>query len=192
MMHIPGAGVGGHCLPKDPWLLKYGLDKFGKNKIKLNILVESRRVNDQMPFHMKELIEDALKEGNITIQDSRICILGFAFLENSDDTRNTPAEPLYRLLKDNCKELVIHDPHVEGFDGVEIVKDLEEALSGKDCVALVTRHKEYGEISLTWLKKILATPIIVDGRNVFNVEECIKSGFTFRGIGIGIHKITQR
>jgi UDP-N-acetyl-D-mannosaminuronic acid dehydrogenase len=192
MMHMPGAGVGGHCLPKDPWLLKYGLERFGKYKFTTKMLVESRRVNDLMPVHMKDLIEDALREEEILLKDSRICILGFAFLENSDDTRNTPAEPLYRLLKDNCREVVVHDPLVEGHDGVEIVKDLEEALSGKDCVALVTRHKEYGEISLTWLKKILATPIIVDGRNVFNAEECSNLGFTFRGVGIGVHKITQR
>jgi len=187
MMHIPGAGVGGHCLPKDPWLLQYGLEAYGAFKFKPCVITESRRINDCMPQHMKELIKEALEEKGMKLHDAKVCILGFAFLEDSDDTRNTPALPLYNLLKSECREIVVHDPYVSEFEGVTITNSLEAALKGKDCVAIVTRHKEYFDISLDWLKNMLATPVIVDGRNVFNPERCIKAGFSFRGIGIGFH-----
>ena len=185
MMHIPGAGAGGHCLPKDPWLLQYGLEAYGSFKFKPSMILESRRINDHMPQHMKKLIREALSEKGLKLHDAKVCILGFAFLEDSDDTRNTPALPLYNLLKNECKEVVVHDPYVGEFEGVTIINRLEDALKGKDCIAIVTRHKEYSNISLDWLKDMLATPVIVDGRNVFNPEDCIKAGFSFRGVGVG-------
>ena len=191
-MHIPGAGVGGHCLPKDPWLLEYGLETYGGSKFTPSVIIESRRINDYMPQHMKELIQEALAEKGVTLHDARICILGLAFLENSDDTRNTPTLPLYNLLKNECEEVVVHDPYVTEFEGIAATNRLDDALRGKDCIAIVTRHKEYLNISLDWLKDMLTTPVIVDGRNVFNSDTCIKAGFTFRGIGIGVHKTTKQ
>ena len=184
MMHTPGAGTGGHCLPKDPWLLKYGLDAFGVFKFKPKILVESRRVNDFMPQHMKDLVEEALHEKGVKLRDARVCILGFAFLENSNDTRNTPALPLYNLLKVACKEVVVHDPFVKEFEGVVLTNNLEDALRNKDCMVIVTRHKEYMGIRLDWLKGVLATPVIVDGRNVFKIKDCEEAGFSYRGVGV--------
>jgi UDPglucose 6-dehydrogenase len=74
---------------------------------------------------------------------------------------------------------------VAAYEGVTLTTDLEEAVKDRDCVAIVTRHREYLDIKLDWLKKLLATPVIVDGRNVFNPKEVLSSGFTFRGVGIG-------
>jgi UDP-N-acetyl-D-mannosaminuronic acid dehydrogenase len=93
-MHFPGAGVGGHCLPKDPWLFKYGVDTYGKFKVKPNVIIESRRINMHMPEHTVNLLEDGLKQAGKDLKGSKIAILGVAFLENSDDTRNTPSKPL--------------------------------------------------------------------------------------------------
>jgi UDP-N-acetyl-D-mannosaminuronic acid dehydrogenase len=183
-MHTPGAGVGGHCLPKDPWLLKYGLDAFGTTKFTPNILVESRRLNDGMPRHMKELIAEALDEKGKKLRESKIAILGFAFLENSDDSRNTPALPIYNLLKESCGEVIVHDPHIREYEGVSLTSDLDEALRGRDCLVLVTRHNQYLDLPLDRVGRLLRTPVIVDGRNVFNRDECGKAGFAFRGVGI--------
>ncbi len=185
MMHVPGAGAGGHCLPKDPWLLKYGLDAYGAFKFTPKILVESRRTNDFMPQHMKDLVEEALHEKGMNLQDARVCILGLAFIGNSDDTRNTPALPLYNLLKSICREVVVHDPFVKEFEGVVLSDDLENALRNKNCMVIVTRHREYIDIHLDWLKNILATPVIIDGRNVFDPKDCEKAGFSYRGVGVG-------
>ncbi len=187
-MHMPGGGVGGHCLPKDPWLLKYGLDAYGKFHFKPAIIVESRKLNDSMPEHVENLVEEALKEKGVQLKDARICILGYAFLADSDDTRNTPSLALYNLLKNKCKEVSVHDPYVkETEEQVPITDNLESAVKGKNCIVLMTNPKEYSGIDLKWLKKMLATQAIVDGRNVFNTEDCKKAGFSYRGVGIGIN-----
>ncbi len=188
MMHVPGAGTGGHCLPKDPWLLKHSLDTFGGFKFMPRIIVESRRMNDFMPQHMKELTAEALKEKGLEMYDARICILGFAFLEDSDDARNTPAFPLYNSLKNMCSDVVVHDPFVREAEGVALTNNLEEALRDKNCVVIVTNHSQYRSIRLEWLKKLLATPVIVDGRNMFDPAECERAGFTYRGVGVGSEK----
>jgi len=184
MMHIPGAGVGGHCLPKDPWLLKYGLDAYGDFKFEPRVIIESRRINDSMPSHMMELIGEALNEKKLEMENAKITILGVAFLPNSDDTRNTPTYPLYNLLKERCAHIMVHDPYVEEYEDMEVRNDLEATVQGSDAIVLVTRHDEYKEMSLDWLRGKMRTPVIVDGRNNFRREDCLKAGFTFRGVGI--------
>lgn len=185
MMLVPGAGIGGHCLPKDPWLLKYCLDAYGEFKFTPKILVEGRRINDFMPQHMKHLIKDALNQKNVKLKDARVCLLGLAFCGDSDDTRNAPALPLYYLLKGVCKEVVVHDPFVKNYDNVVLTNNLESALQNKDCMVIVTHHTEYNNISLNHLKDLLATPVIVDGRNVFDPKVCEDAGFCYRGVGVG-------
>jgi UDP-N-acetyl-D-mannosaminuronic acid dehydrogenase len=183
-MHIPGAGVGGHCLPKDSWLLKYGLDTYGQFKFEPNILVDSRKINDSMPKHMEELTVEALKEKHLKLNDVKIVILGVAFLENSDDTRNTPTEPLYNSLKGRCKDIIVHDPYVKEYEGIKTTSNLEEAIKDRDCLILVTRHREYLSLKPEWLKKQMRTPVIVDGRNAFDQSLFLKAGFAFRGVGL--------
>jgi UDPglucose 6-dehydrogenase len=92
------------------------------------------------------------------------------------------------MLKNVCKEVIVHDPFVKEFEDVVLTNDLETALRNKDCVVIVTRHKMYSEIDLDWLKGVLATPVIVDGRNVFTLKDCEKAGFSYRGIGVGNEK----
>lgn len=183
-MHTPGAGVGGHCLPKDPWLLKYGLDTYGKIKFNPEIIVKSRLLNDSMPGHMKTLLLDAFAERNMALSESKVTLMGFAFLENSDDYRNTPALPLFNLLKGECKQIVIHDTHIVEYEDLPITQDLVEALRDSDCLIVVTKHNEYRELSFDLLRKYMRTPVIIDGRNVFNRQEALTNGFTFRGVGL--------
>jgi UDP-N-acetyl-D-mannosaminuronic acid dehydrogenase len=183
-MHVPGAGVGGHCLPKDSWLLKYGLDTYGSFKFDPEIITRSRYLNDSMPQHMKQLTEEALAEKGMKLKNARITILGVAFLENSDDTRNTPAEPLYKALVGNCADILAHDPYVKKFEGMNITNELEKAIKGRDCLIVVTRHREYQLLKPENLKAKMRTPVIVDGRNVFKQDEYISMGFSFRGVGL--------
>lgn len=185
MMMTPGAGVGGHCLPKDSWLLKYGVDNYGKTRVQPKVIMESRSVNEYMPLHMRDLIEESLIVNGLPLSESKITILGYAFLENSDDTRNTPAEPLYQSLRNSVKEIIVHDPFVREQEGINLTSNLLEALKGSDCIALVTKHREYYELDLGTLKQTMNTPVIVDGRNVFDPIIVREKGFTFRGVGIG-------
>ena len=181
-MHFPGSGVGGHCLPKDPWLLKYGVDTYGKFKVEPNVIVKSRELNMFMPSHMMRLLKDGLKEANKKIKDSKVAVLGVAFLENSDDTRNTPSKPLYDLLKKEGAKPALHDPYVRDFE-VEFTDDFNNVVEDADAIVLMTKHKEYLNLDLSKIKPMMKTPVIIDGRNAFSKEECINAGFIHRGLG---------
>jgi UDP-N-acetyl-D-mannosaminuronic acid dehydrogenase len=184
-MHLPGAGVGGHCLPKDPWLLKYGLDNFGRIKFNPQIIVQGRAMNDYMPVHMLELLKRSFKENGNNIKNAKIAVLGYAFIANSDDTRNTPALPLINLLNEQKYIVIVHDPYVKTSEEIEIQNDLEKVLSGADAIMIVTNHKQYYDIDLVNLRSLMNTPIIIDGRNIFDAEKCQELGFVYNGVGKG-------
>ena len=183
-MHFPGAGTGGHCLPKDPWLLKYGLDTYGRFKFFPKIIVDSREINDSMPLHVVELVEDALAERGKKLKGARVAVLGVAFLENSDDTRNTPSATLFVELKKRGADPVLHDPIVRNFE-LPVTGDLDEAVANADAVVISTKHREYLRMDLEKLKERLSTPILIDGRNAFSSEAASRAGLTYRGIGKG-------
>ena len=181
-MHFPGAGVGGHCLPKDPWLLKYGVDTYGKTKVEPNIIVKSRELNMWMPIHTVDLLEQALQEKGKTLHNSKIALLGVAFLENSDDTRNTPSKTIFDILQKRGAHPVLHDPYVRDFE-LPFTKNLDETIENSDALVLITKHKDYLNLDLTNIKNRMNTPIIIDGRNAYNKEECEKQGYLYKGVG---------
>ena len=191
-MHIPGAGVGGHCLPKDPWLLRFGLYEYGTWKVEPEIISLSRRINNNMPVHMADLVENALRAKNVSIQDATVVILGIAYLENSDDTRNTPAAVLSAALQSRGATVRLHDPYVREweFSSHEILTDLMDAAKDADCLALVTKHQEYFSLDFDALRKVMKTPVLVDGRNVYETKTIMDKGFEYRSVGKrGVQKI---
>ena len=203
-MHIPGAGVGGHCLPKDSWLLKYGLQTYGNWEIGklgnwegLRLIPLAREINDGMPGHMLSLIRQALAEAERDLVGAKVVLLGASYLEDADDTRNTPSADLARLLVGGGATVVVHDPHVRSADwqrvynghgpgkAVEVLltADLWWALEGADCAALVTRHREYARLDLAQVGKVMRRPVLVDGRNVWDPAACEEAGLQYRGVG---------
>jgi UDP-N-acetyl-D-mannosaminuronic acid dehydrogenase len=192
-MHIPGAGVGGHCLPKDSWLLKYGLETYGRQteEDSLRLIPLAREINDAMPRHMADLIEEALAENGRQLAGSKVTLLGVSYLEDADDTRNTPAAALAQILLQRGASVVAHDPHVREADwqrvlnGVQVplTRHLRQALEGSDCAALVTRHREYGALDLGSMTTIMRTPALVDGRGVHALSSLRKRGITALGVG---------
>jgi UDP-N-acetyl-D-mannosaminuronic acid dehydrogenase len=173
---LAGAGVGGHCIPKDPWLLAYG----GQNKVPLRLIPAARAINDSMPNHMVDLVIDALSENGKKIEDAKVGVLGYAYLEESDDTRNSPSEVLVSELASKGAQVIIHDPYVLEYKG-----NLYSKTTGCDVIVLMVAHHGYREISLEKLRKSLRTPIIVDGRNVFNPDQMKRAGFLFKSLGKG-------
>ena len=181
-MHFAGSGVGGHCLPKDPWLLKYGVDTYGKFKTDPQIIVKSRHLNMKMPHHVIDLLKKALNKTNIDINSSKIAILGVAFLENSDDTRNTPTKTLYEGLKETKAKIILHDPYVRDFE-IPFTDNLDETITNSDAIIIMTKHKEYTQLDLQELYKMMKTPIIIDGRDTYSKQQCEQIGFTYYGVG---------
>ncbi|MDF1540617.1 MAG: nucleotide sugar dehydrogenase [Candidatus Thorarchaeota archaeon] len=185
MMHIPGAGVGGHCLPKDPWLLRFGLYEYGSWKVEPEFISLARRINDHMPIHMADLVENGLQSKGILMQDATVTILGVSYLEDADDTRNTPAATLSAALQTKGAQVRLHDPYVESweFSTQAIEKDLIAAATDSDCVVLVTKHREYFNLDFDALKKVMRTLVLVDGRNVFDQKDIENKGFEYRAVG---------
>jgi len=178
-MHMPGAGVGGHCLPKDSLLLAYSV----AGGFEPELLKVVRNVNDSMPLHLAKLVEDALSEMKMPVRGARIGLLGLAYVGDSDDTRNTPAGPILDRLESLGAEVRVHDPYVKSFRGRDVTHKLEEVLNGADCLITVTDHDSYRGISLRRIKSLMRTPIIVDGRNIFKKRRCLREGINYRGIG---------
>jgi UDP-N-acetyl-D-mannosaminuronic acid dehydrogenase len=181
-MHFAGAGVGGHCLPKDPWLLKYGVDTYGSIKVDPKVIVGSRKLNMWMPEHMIDLLKEGLQKQNKKINNAKIAVLGVAFLENSDDTRNTPTKTVYEKLKAHDANPILHDPYVREFE-YSFTKNIDETLNDADAVLLMVKHKDYLNLDFKDLKQKMNTPVFIDGRNAFDKNTLEKAGFTYLGIG---------
>ncbi|HMN15402.1 MAG TPA: nucleotide sugar dehydrogenase [Bellilinea sp.] len=174
-MHLPGAGVGGHCIPKDPLLLAYGVrDK----EVSLRLIPAARTVNNAMPMHIVDLLADGFSEVGKTLHGTRILVLGYSYLEDSDDTRNSPSEVLVRALKDQGAQVIVHDPFVSQYTG-----DLYAKASGCDAAVLMVKHKQYSQIDLNALKSSLHTPVFVDGRGFYNTNDF--SDWIYRKVGMG-------
>jgi len=193
MMHLPGSGVGGHCLTKDPWLLLYGFEKYTEknNKLKIQLISNSRNLNDYMPKHVVELMEDVFKDAHKLVDNIKVALLGVSYKANTDDTRNTPTENIVSILKSRYHShnitYIAHDPYVKerDYNATELTNDLNKAISGADVLIFATNHNEYYNIDLDDLRKKVRTPIIIDGRNIFKKKVVEEKGFIYRKVGEG-------
>ena len=173
-MHLPGAGVGGHCIPKDPWLLASG----AADRVPVRLIPQARAVNDSMPLHMADLTIEALEEAGVRLEEACVAVLGYAYLENSDDSRNSPSAILVNRFEGIGVKTLVHDPWVLGFQG-----DMLSRVKGCDAVILMVAHDEYQRLDLAQLKNALRTPILVDGRHFFDQDAAEELGYIFRGVG---------
>ncbi len=176
-MLMPGAGVGGHCIPKDPWLLAYAVKD---RDIQLKIIPAARSVNTSMPVEVMRLIQGALNSKGLDIAGARILVMGYAYLEDSDDTRNSPSEILVKRLVESGADPIVHDPYVREYRGSPI-----DMAAGCDAVVFMVKHHDYLEIDLQSLHNGLRTPILVDGRGIFRPEAVRSAGMDYWGVGVG-------
>jgi UDP-N-acetyl-D-mannosaminuronic acid dehydrogenase len=188
---FPGAGVGGHCLTKDTYHLERGV-KIGNGHLDYpegadSIYVLARKINDFMPVHMYNLTVSALERIGKTIEGSKIAMLGWAFIRDSDDARNTPSEPYRNFCLKVGARVAVHDPYVVNYPGVEISDKLEEVIKDADAVVFLAGHSAYSGIKADWVKKLTGkkNPVVIDGRNVIEPDTFISKGFVYKGIGRG-------
>ena len=187
----PGAGVGGHCLTKDTYHLERGVSVAQVESLdypegKQSLFTLARDINDFMPEHMVHLTAQGLMRAGKTLKGATIALLGWAFLSDTDDARNTPAEQYYQICVASGADVRVHDPWVHTYPGVEISDDLDAVVYGADVVVLFTGHRMYHSKLLVTLQKLVAdNPVFVDGRNVVDPDLVIKAGFIYKGIGRG-------
>ena len=185
-IHTPGPGVGGPCLPKDPYLLIHKT-KFQNN----NIIKAAREINDYMPKHIVKLTLQALKHTSKNIKNSTITIAGTAYKANVDDARLSPSEPIIRQLTKLNADITVYDPYCKTTFGAKTANSLRQAVKNSDCLIIVTDHAEFKNLDLNQIKKMMNDkPAIVDSRRIIDPQEAEKHGFAYYGLGYPKLRVT--
>ena len=157
MPFYPGAGVGGHCIPVDPYYLSWKAREYDYYTEFIELAGE---VNQAMPYHVVDLVCQALSSHRKPLLDARVLVLGVAFKPGIDDARNSPAGRVIELLLGRGAHVCYHDPYVPRFqvgqdvfhrDAVvlESVGLTEGEIAAADCVVIVTGHRslDYGRVA---------------------------------------------
>jgi UDP-N-acetyl-D-mannosaminuronic acid dehydrogenase len=134
---------------------------------------------------MAQLVDEALVASGRRLKGARVAVLGFAYREDTEDSRNTPAMPVIRELRRRGADVVIHDPYARTEHGFTVSRDLEATTKGADAVVIVTAHSAYRRLDLKALGRRMRRRVLVDGRNVFRGPEVLAARFVYRGIGKG-------
>ena len=184
-VHYPSAGVGGPCLPVN----SYQMINFAKNfTSKTFSLVENgRKINEKMPFHTVNLLEDALNEINKPISDSSILILGASYKPDVKDIQLSPVEKIVDLLREKDAKILIYDPYYKNLEifGIKTENDFIQNLENSDGLIIATSHKEFHNIDPIFLKSKMKNPIVIDSKNIIDQNLAKKAGLIYRGIGRG-------
>jgi UDP-N-acetyl-D-glucosamine dehydrogenase len=155
MSFKPGPGLGGHCIPIDPFYLTWKAREYG---FYTEFIELAGKVNENMPYYCRSLISQALNHGKQrSLKGSKLLVLGVAYKSDIGDTRESPALKLMELLRNAGAEVSYHDPHVPELNGDRSVA-LDPARY--DCVAIVTAHS-----SIDYDKLVDDAQLVVDLRN---------------------------
>ena len=173
-MLLPGAGVGGHCIPKDPWLLIANM----RDRRQSKLIPAARDVNSAMPRHMVDLTEQALAGHGLTLNGAHVAVLGYAFKEDTDDDRDSPSMYLVQELQARGASPVIHDPYISTYN-----IPMNDVLRAANVVIIMAAHYAYRSLDLMNLRQQVSTPVIIDGRHVVDARAAREYGFTYVGVG---------
>jgi len=159
MPFYPGPGLGGHCIPIDPFYLSWKTKQAG---IEARFIDLAGYINGQMPHFVVEKVQNALNDAGKPVKGSRIHVLGVAYKRNIDDVRESPALDLLLLLKQRGGIMSYTDPYVPALhlDGIDLVSQPEEAAAAADCVVIVTDHSAFD-----YQRLVARARLIVDTRN---------------------------
>jgi UDP-N-acetyl-D-glucosamine dehydrogenase len=165
MRFDPGPGMGGHCLPIDPFYLAF---KAREHDFYPEFIELAGKVNQAQPAFCVELVERALNDAGKPVKGSRVLLLGISYKAGVGDLRESPALKIARLLHALGAEVSFHDPHVLALPEVSLIpelgvaaRDLSEALRSTDVAAIVTAHPE-----LDYEEVVSTAPLVVDFRGV--------------------------
>jgi UDPglucose 6-dehydrogenase len=179
-----GIGFGGGCLPKDIRAFMARAGELGADQA-LEFLREIDSINLRARQRVIELVRRDLSEN---LAGKKIAVLGAAFKPDSDDVRDSPALDIAAQIAAAGATVTIHDPKAiaparKRFPALGFSEDIEGALKGADLVLHLTEWKIYRELDPAKMAKLVANPIIIDGRNALDREAWIAAGWKFRALG---------
>jgi len=176
-----GLGWGGYCFPKDLQAFERLSARLGYD---FGLLREVQHINDEAIAATLEKVKDALWN----LEDKRVALLGLSFKPRTDDVRLSPALALAGRLLEEDAHVIGYDPEAGAnakseMPELEVVSDVYDALDGAHCMIVCTEWDEFRSLDLDRARGILAHPIVVDGRNVFDPAEMRSKGFIYYGTG---------
>ena len=179
-----GIGFGGGCLPKDIRAFMARAGELGADQA-LEFLREIDSINLRARQRVIELVRKDLSDD---LTGKKITVLGAAFKPDSDDVRDSPALDIAVQIAAAGAQVTIHDPKAiapakKRFPALGFAEDVEVALKGADLVLHLTEWKLYRELDPAKVKALVASPIIIDGRNALDREAWIAAGWKFRALG---------
>lgn len=174
-LHMPGPGVGGHCIAVDPWFI------VEKQPERAKIISLARNTNDGMPHYVLQRIKDLTKNVGGKV---KVCILGVTYKPNVDDMRESPIIELIHLLKEQGNfEPVVVDNHVD-LDGSK-GRDLYTAAQDAHLLVLAVNHNEFKELDFARLSNVMKCPVTLDTRNFWDADTIEKAGMEYHLLGWG-------
>jgi len=138
MRFEPGPGMGGHCLPVDPFYLSWRAREFDMSTEFIEL---AGKVNQQMPYHCAAKVQRALNQAGLPLKGARVAVLGVSYKPGVGDIRESPALKIISLLRAQGAQVSYHDPHVPSLAEFDLSsRPLEEMLGDADLVVIVTAH----------------------------------------------------
>ncbi len=174
-IHLPGPGVGGHCIAVDPWFLVEKEQDLSK------IIHLSRTTNDGMPQYTADKIDDILKD----VADAKVAVFGLAFKGNIDDIRESPSMEVLEHLKAKNLRISSFDPHVKENKAPFQTQSYDEAVDGADLIVILTDHKAFKDYDPSKIGGTMRHKAIFDTKNAISRETYEQAGFTVYRLGDG-------
>ncbi|MDB5178652.1 MAG: nucleotide sugar dehydrogenase [Patescibacteria group bacterium] len=206
MAHYPGIGVGGHCIPVDPYYL---INRAKQNGFDHDFLQLARRINSHMPEYAVALTTDGLNELGLALNGAHIALLGLSYKPGVGDLREAPAFTLIDLLEKKGARITAYDPYIakdaalseyheharhhkhdgtlvgengKARTGLHLAGSLTDALQGADVVIVATGHSEFLKLTPAQLQAH-GVRFVLDGRNCLDKAKFIESKLLYRGLG---------
>ncbi len=163
----PGPGLGGHCIPIDPFYLTWKAREVGRNTRFIELAGE---VNTSMPHYVVERTQHALNDHTKSLKGSKVLVLGIAYKKNIDDSRESPSAEIIELLRDRGADVSYHDPHLANFPAMRKYRTnlssvalTPATIAATDCVLILTDHDAVDYVALAQHAKL-----VVDTRNAMS------------------------
>lgn len=172
-LHQPGPGVGGHCIPVDPWFLAAVAPEATR------LIPTAREVNLAQPQGVVNAVLDLLTE----VQHPKAVLLGVAYKANVADTRETPALPLIQGLEQAGVTVAVHDPYAKEFPCP--LQPLEEALRDADVAVLLVDHRDFVDMDPALLGPFMRSRVLLDTRHCLDIDRWRAAGFRTSILGVG-------
>jgi len=178
-----GVGYGGSCFPKDVSAFLHIANEMGYN---FTLLKEVEKINHYQRERVIKDLEEFLGE----LEGRTIGILGLAFKPFTDDVRESPAIDIVKMLQDKGAKVKAHDPAAMNtfsdlYPEIGYVSDPYEVAQGADALLILTSWPQYHYLNLKKIKKLLAFPLIIDGRNILDATKAVNAGLYYSSIGRG-------